>query len=403
MQRRGSFGSSLRATKVIGALLLAIATGCGAGIDGRGANNVGAPDGQQVAGKSDLVVDVPGVLLGDGIKVGAPLVINNLAVFPVYATVMEDLGDFTSLEAALERGAAEVRELGAGNGQQRGDGAEVNTLVIENKGDIAILVLAGTVVKGGKQDRQIGQDFIIGAKQTTPVDAFCVEHGRWTGTREGQKTDGKFKAARVLANDEVRAAGQYNKNQSEVWSNVSKVNKAMKKESASDTLTASLDDKDVNAEREAMVKRIDDHFRKVAAAGNVVGLAYAVDGKIKGARWFFHHKVFQIHKETLMATAAGQAITSLFAAKAEGKKAPDGKAAPEDVVAMLKAMDQKVERKEQRDTPAENVNQYQFSNDGYASEMLLKVAPAATAPKPGSPPSKGPPAKKTVTKDYMVK
>ena len=58
-----------------------------------------------------------------------------------------------------------------------------------------IFVLAGTIVKGGNP------------KQTSPVDAFCVEHGRWNGNRDGRATAGHFGTSEVLATSKVRAAG----------------------------------------------------------------------------------------------------------------------------------------------------------------------------------------------------
>src|SRR5439155_384601 len=86
-----------------------------------------------------------------------------------------------------------------GEDDDRAPAARVNPLVIENPGKLPLLVLAGTVVRGGKQDRQIGADFVIEAGKTVPVDAFCVEHGRWDATRDGVATGGRFKSEKVLA------------------------------------------------------------------------------------------------------------------------------------------------------------------------------------------------------------
>jgi len=101
---------------------------------------------------------------------------------------------------------------------------QVNRLMIDNKGDKAILVLAGTLVKGGKQDRVIAQDFIIPPKQTVPVDAFCVEQGRWVASRGGQANDGTFASQNALANSPVRAAANFEADQSKVWDKVAKEN-----------------------------------------------------------------------------------------------------------------------------------------------------------------------------------
>jgi hypothetical protein len=168
------------------------------------------------------------------LRIGAPEQFDNLAIYPVFASKQHDIGPVLSLQTALAEGVAEVRERGNSGQPSPGDeGTEtVNKLVIENKGKLSIYVLAGSVVKGGKQDRQIGQDFVVGPKSTVPIDAFCVEQGRWNASREGVATQGKFKAVDQLASSSVRAAGQYESNQSNVWSEVAKVNAANKKRSA---------------------------------------------------------------------------------------------------------------------------------------------------------------------------
>src|SRR5262245_24118210 len=48
----------------------------------------------------------PGLRLDATHTVGAPLIDENLAVFPIYASVQEDIGEFTTLDAAMERGTA---------------------------------------------------------------------------------------------------------------------------------------------------------------------------------------------------------------------------------------------------------------------------------------------------------
>ena len=370
---------------------------------------------------------VPGLPIGDGYTVGAAKVIGNLAVFPVYASVQENFGDFTTLDAALERGTADVRELGPAAGsaaprqddepvqqridepvQQRidepiqqqvrgGDGAQVNTLVIENKGELPILVLAGTIVKGGKQDRQIGQDFVVAAKQTVPVDAFCVEHGRWTGVRDGSATGGKFSTMKVLATAKVREAGQYKRDQSEVWSKVGEVNRAHKQQTASDTLVASVENGEVAKRREALAREATSYLGAVESAEDVVGLAYAVDGRVRGVRLFMNRKLFSMFQDTLAGTAAQDALTAEEEARAAGKPVPPGAAAPEAVERFITGV--QAAKAEEQSTRAGNVNSYQFSDEGYGSAVHA-ASPAADAPSAkGAPPAKP----KAITKDFLAK
>jgi len=56
--------------------------------------------------------------------------------------------------------------------------SDVNELLMENKGKKPILLLAGEMVSGGKQDRMIGKDLILGPGKIRRINVFCIEHGR---------------------------------------------------------------------------------------------------------------------------------------------------------------------------------------------------------------------------------
>ena len=94
-------------------------------------------------------------------------------------------------------------------------GPQVNQLVLVNRGKKPLLLLAGEVVSGGKQDRIIGKDRIIpvGA-QPLPLDVFCVEHSRWTN---GGDT---FAAGKTMVHPTVRAEAAVSQDQSKVWAAV---------------------------------------------------------------------------------------------------------------------------------------------------------------------------------------
>jgi len=360
------------------------------------------PDEAQAQPKPALAAPgaLPGVPLGTDHAVGAGTVIDNLTVFPIYAKTPEDLGDFTTLEAAVERKTAIVRELGeaaapVANGRHGhrggggGDGAQVNTLVIENKGKTAILVLAGTVVKGGKQDRQIGEDFIIPPGKTVNVDAFCVEHGRWDASREGKATGGTFVAQKSLALGSVRAAGQHDKNQGEVWNQVAQANAATKNEAPSGTLLATMDDKQIADQRARMATQLTSSMASAPQQDKLVGIAYAVDGRVKGVRWFAGPKLFKLHQDTLLQTAAMEAIAANASRPNKGGSAAPAKA--ESVASFVSDMEKQAVAEKR--TKSDNVNTYKKSAEGYSSEVTMDQAPAAGAP----------PKPRSVSKDYIKK
>src|SRR5688572_18988860 len=249
-------------------------------------------------------------------SIGSPITEGGLTVFPIHAVSDPRLDDAISLELALERGKAHVRELGAEEGD---DQARVGTLVIENSGKDPIVVLAGTVVKGGKQDRQIAQDFVIAAGKTVDVEAFCVEHGRWTAEREGKSTGGSFSASGMIAPTEVRVAAQHEGDQGKVWEKVAKTNESSKKEAASGTLMATYDDAKVVADRRALAKAVGEKLDAATGSPTVLGFAYAVNGQVRGVRWFANKKVFEQHRDKLLQSAAVEAMLA---------GAPDPKAKP---------------------------------------------------------------------------
>lgn len=364
---------------------------------------------------------------------GTPIALGRLTVYPVTLALaaQDDPGPLMLLDDALAQGLAEVREVGGDEpsplqrnvaprqhrhvrrgeslnapaqnhldnqdiapqdniGEQvqlqgLGGGATVNTLVIENKSERAIFVLAGTVVKGGKQDRQIGQDFVVDAKTTVPVDAFCVERGRWNADRDGQATGGKFVTVETLANSKVRAAGQYQQNQQEVWDNVALTNKAHAKENASGTLLATLDSPDVKARLEEVAASARRALSASSPAGTLVGFAWAIDGKIGGVRHFAHHRVWDLVAVKLTQTIAADLLT----AEAAGSAPTPAAAAPS--VAELEAFVAEAQKGqvEQRETGAANDNLLYDSERAWSSTTVLK--------------GKAGRAKKAIAWDYLAK
>src|SRR5271155_4473472 len=160
-----------------------------------------------------------------GWRIGEPVTYETLTVFPVLSSQDAYTGDFETLDSALASGEAIVAEQGDYMRRSRNGGGEssptissgpqVNQLVLVNRGKRPLLLLAGEVVSGGKQDRIIGKDRIIpvGAKPL-PLDVFCVEHSRWTG---GGDT---FAAGKTMVHPTVRAEAAVAQDQSKVWAAV---------------------------------------------------------------------------------------------------------------------------------------------------------------------------------------
>jgi hypothetical protein len=157
-------------------------------------------------------------------RVGSAVTYENLTVFPILSSQDADTSAFATLDEAVASGDALVTEQGNYFRRTRdgvaqpavSSGAQVNQLVLVNRGKKPLLLLAGEVVSGGKQDRIIGKDRLVpvGAAPL-PLDVFCVEHGRWTGGSD------QFVAAKTMVHPSVREKAAVEQDQSRVWAAVS--------------------------------------------------------------------------------------------------------------------------------------------------------------------------------------
>jgi len=128
----------------------------------------------------------------------------NLRIYPL--TYSGSSKTFMTLKTALEKDLIVVKE--------KGDG-DVNTVVIKNKSNSTIFVMAGEVIKGAKQDRMIENDLLIPPESKwIEVAVYCTEHGRWHGISK------EFAAADINVSPSVRANARKEKSQSEVWAKV---------------------------------------------------------------------------------------------------------------------------------------------------------------------------------------
>src|SRR5450759_3339288 len=116
-------------------------------------------------------------------KVLAPISQGKLTVFPIVAASARDASWFLTLDEGVRSGEVIVTEAGQlpmmlRRPQVRPQvrGPQVNNLVLLNNSDRPLLLLAGEIVTGGKQDRVIAKDRII-PPHSDPVDlgVFCVE------------------------------------------------------------------------------------------------------------------------------------------------------------------------------------------------------------------------------------
>ena len=107
----------------------------------------------------------------DSLEVAEPVSYKNLLVFPIFKRKIKKVEKLKTLPEAIKEGIVEIKETGT-----------VSQLKIINKStDTKILIIEGTTVKGGAQNRVINTTIILDEKATTQVPVSCVEQNRWHG------------------------------------------------------------------------------------------------------------------------------------------------------------------------------------------------------------------------------
>jgi hypothetical protein len=291
-----------------------------------------------------------GEVTASGYKVLEPIRHGNLRVFPVVAAKSYPTSEFMTLDEGLRSGDVVVTEAGNVQGLIRrhtapairdGGGAEVNRLVLVNNSKRPLLLLAGEIVSGGKQDRVIGKDRIV-PPESDPVDlsVFCVEPGRWVASSNnfgaseamyGRNVGGPIHGnapppMAMMAQPSVRAKAMADKDQGQVWAEVRKQQSAMETvevsagaapvatEIASTSSYAKVNENaEVKKQVEAVAKPIEQNYQSLIRQlrdRNAVGVVVAVNGRIIWADVFASTDLLEKYWPKLVRSYASEAVVT---------------------------------------------------------------------------------------------
>ena len=266
-------------------------------------------------------------------RVLAPVSYKNLTIFPVRGADRPGSDAYITLDEGTKSGTVVITERGTGqtagivrpqpaNRSPRqqsvgySSGASVNELALVNRSGKKLILLAGEVIVGGKQDRIVQEDLVI-PPVSVPValSVFCVEHGRWTPRTAGYSSGGgsaarttaapmeaaapddtKFSSLGAVAHPKLRAAAQDKKAQGEVWSEVSKNNTKLGTANGTDTYQEVYSSKRVGAQMNDYLRALE---REVLQPG-VVGVVVARNGRAVWADVFASQRLFAAYWPKLL-------------------------------------------------------------------------------------------------------
>ena len=281
-----------------------------------------------------------------GYRVLDPIHHGNLTVFPVVANKSYPTSEFLTLDEGLHSGEVVVTEAGSvqglvrrhGTPVRRYEGAEVNRLVLVNNSKRPLLLLAGEIVSGGKQDRVIGKDRIVPPESDAiDLSVFCVEPGRWVattehfgasealyGNRDGKSIGGPVPMA-AMVQPSVRGKAMAEKDQNQVWNEVNKQKLAMTEQV---TLNAPAvagnlrqmtsyakvnENAEVRKQVDAVALPIEQSYQSLIHQlrdRNAVGVVVAVNGRIIWADLFASTELLSKYWPKLVRSYASEAVVT---------------------------------------------------------------------------------------------
>ena len=334
------------------------------------------------------------VTSASGYSLLSPIRSGNLTIFPVAASKSYDTAEFLTLDEGLRSGDIIVTEAGQARGlvrHRQGDSsvihpvrnAEVNRLVLVNNSKRPLLLLAGEIVTGGKQDRVIGKDRIVPA-ESDPVDlsVFCVEPGRWVAASGKSDFGAAPNVPAVFASPVVRGKAMAAKDQQQVWDSVRTSQQAMAVNveaaagaAAEVTSTSSyarvMGNKEVQKQVDAVAEPVQRNYESVIRQlrdKNAVGVVVAVNGEIVWADIFASTQLLQKYWPKLVRSYATDAVVT---------RAKGGEVSSKDA---QKFLDDLEGRHETAETEPGLYRQTEITGDGFKVFELTSLLPKTGFP-----------------------
>ena len=266
------------------------------------------------------------------LSIGRPATRGGLTLYPVFTQMPAARPYLTGRQADSEAVLAITERPGA---------AAVPELLVENRGDLPVLLVEGETVLGGKQNRTLNVSVLCPPRTRTPVPVSCVEEGRWGAPQVTRRSPRHapsrlrdLKTASVVA-AAIRGDGKLS-NQVGVWQEVTR--HVQHRDLASPTSAL----EDVYAAADSELRHLVDGLRPrpgqvgvVAAEGRhirvldlfdrtesladywdglVQGYALDVDGDHEGRRptadqvLFFLHRVQRAHAQEVPPAGLGREL-----------------------------------------------------------------------------------------------
>jgi len=253
-------------------------------------------------------------------RISGPYTHENLSLYLLHGKPSPAGAGLLTLQEAMDQQKVVVYETG-----------QVNELSIENRSNQDVYIQSGDIVKGGRQDRVLVTDLVLPAHSgKMPINAFCVEHGRWT--KRGDEQDGQFSGSnRALPAKALKLAVRDEKDQSKVWAEVAKTQSRLATSTynahgtsagmvrPTSIASASPSSMQLALENKTIVEQTNAYVRSlekiIEGKNDVVGYAYVINGKLNSAEVYASHDLFRRMWAKMLQASAAEALAERVSGK----------------------------------------------------------------------------------------
>ncbi len=159
--------------------------------------------------------------------------------------------------------------------------ASVPELIADNRGKIPVLLLAGEILIGGKQNRVLREDLLLPPRSgPRNIAVYCVEQGRWN---DGRKD---FDSRGSVVQPSVRSQVLDKADQRRIWSGVAAATRAARAAAPTGSYQAVYESSEVRAHLDRTTRPLE------TPASGALGAAVFVGPRLAGVDVFHAESLF---------------------------------------------------------------------------------------------------------------
>lgn len=203
----------------------------------------------------------------------------NVAVIPIKTPINHNV-DLLTLKKGFELDLVGVKEC---------EHSTVNTIIVENKSVVPLLLVDGEEIVGGDQNRIMDASILIAPQSEMNVPVNCTEHGRW-----GFKSE--FKQSEHIANYRTRLAKHHafrsnGSVQQAVWDSIDELETSRSFSSPTQAMSESYE----NAKAD-----LDEFLDAFSVVEGQSGIVVLIDGEVRGFEVFLNSEIYREYHEKII-------------------------------------------------------------------------------------------------------